>query len=203
MSLRLLNFFYTRVFYRLWRGLFSYSCLVEITRRLMCDNIRALLLPSFSDCAPVKKPLKALPILGRLCMSTNIPHTYKSLKCLFYASCHSPYRLGVLPVVTLFRRGCLSAMSGCFCLVCCSLSLLVISCLWFVFVMLLCFGLVVSLRSLLFLTSLSPFSSSIMYRRYSNFSMTTDLFQYWLLPYGCTVTWSPSLSSIRSWAFLS
>ena len=32
----------------------------------MCDNIRALLLPSFSDCVPVKKPLKALPTLGRL-----------------------------------------------------------------------------------------------------------------------------------------
>ena len=131
------------------------------------------------------------------------PHTYKSLKCSFYASCHSPYRLGVLPAVTLFRRGCLSVMSGCCCLMFCSLPLLVISCLWFVFVMLLCFGLVVSLRCLLFLTSLFPFSSSIMYRRYSNFSMTTALFQYWLLPYGYTNTWSPSLNSIRSWAFLS
>ena len=91
---------------------------------------------------------------------------------------------------------------GCCCLVFCSLSLLVISCLWFVFVILLCFGLVVSLRCLLFLTSLFPFSSLIMYRRCSNFSMTTALFQYWLLPYGCTVTWSPSLNSIMSWAFL-
>ena len=49
--------------------LFAHSkCFVKITPRLMCDNTRALLLPSFSDCVPVKRPLKALPILGRLCI---------------------------------------------------------------------------------------------------------------------------------------
>ena len=60
-------------------------------------------------------------------------------------------------------------MSGCCCLVFSSLPLVVISCLQLVSVMLLCFGLVMSLRCLLFLTSLFPFSSSIMY---SNFSVT-------------------------------
>ena len=46
----------------------SGECLVEITQRLMCDDTRALLLPSFSDCVPVKRPLKALLIFGRLCI---------------------------------------------------------------------------------------------------------------------------------------
>ena len=157
----------------------------------MWDNTRALLLPSFSDCVLVKRPLRHYQYWAAyVYKSTNILHTYKSLKCSFYVSCHSPYRLGVLPAVTLFRRGCLSTMPGRCCLMFCSLSLLGISCLWFVFVMLLCFGLVVSFRCLLFLTSLFPFSSSIMYRRYSNFSMTTALFQYWLLPYGYLVTFS-------------
>ena len=70
-------------------------------------------------------------------------------------------------------------------------------------ILLLCFGLVMSLRCFLFLTCHFSFSSLILYRWYSNFSMTVVFFQYWFLPYDCTATWSPFPNSVRSWAFLS
>ena len=84
-----------------------------------------------------------------------------------------------------------------------SLPLVVISCLRFVSVMLLCFDLVMSLRCLLFIICIFPFSSSSMHHQYSNFSVTVAFFQKWFLSYGFTVTWSPFLNSVKSWAFLS
>ena len=66
-------------------------------------------------------------------------------------------------------------------------------CLWHDMMMMM-----MSLRFLLFFTSLFPFSSSIMYCRYSNFSVTVVFFQYSFLLYGCTV---PFINSVRSWCF--
>ena len=126
-----------------------------------------------SECPAVKGLFRAIQYwVAYVYKSTNIPHTYIKWTFQTFESCYLPSRLGVLPAVTLFRRGCLSAMCGCCCLVFSSLPLVVISCLWFVSVMLLCFCLVMSFRCLLFFISLCPFSSSIIYRRYSNFSVT-------------------------------
>ena len=76
-------------------------------------------------------------------------------------------------------------------------------CHWWWYLVCSLFVIMLCLRCLLFLASHFPFSISIMYRRYSNFSVTLAFFQNWFLPYGCTVTWSPFLNSVRSWVSLS
>ena len=91
------------------------SCLVGITPRLMCDNVRVLLLPSFFWLYPSKKgPLRHYQYWAAyVYKSTNILHTCGHRVTVLMCKVSTSYRLNQLPSYSLRETHIGSLLHSC------------------------------------------------------------------------------------------